>query len=153
MKTLTERFNEKWEPVTETGCWIWMASVLPQGYGNFGFNGKIEKAHRAAYMLFKGQIPEGMFVCHRCDVPSCVNPTHLFLGTPKDNTQDMINKRRDVNHGPKGEAHRKAKLTENDVITIRTMEGKLLQREIGDLYGITQKAVSAILRRVNWRHI
>lgn len=84
-------------PIPETGCHIWMASVCKLGYGrlaDFPVRGKTTLVHRAAYEHFVGPVPDGMKVCHRCDVPSCVNPDHLFLGTQKDNLQDMFRKRR-----------------------------------------------------------
>ncbi len=93
-KTLKERFDEKWIPVTETGCWLWTAHVRTKGYGRIIVNCKVKHAHRVSWELHKGPIPDGLCVLHKCDVPSCVNPDHLWLGTDKDNTQDMIKKGR-----------------------------------------------------------
>lgn len=76
------------------GCWLWKASIDRHGYGRALIDGKRVGAHRAAWALFKGEIPAGMQVLHRCDVPRCVNPEHLFLGTGFDNMQDMIAKGR-----------------------------------------------------------
>lgn len=90
-----KRFMDKIQPVTESGCWIWMASLNTRtGYGQFGLNGGMEFAHRASYKLFRGDIPETICVLHKCDVRPCVNPNHLFLGTKKDNAQDAISKGR-----------------------------------------------------------
>lgn len=93
-----ERF---WKKVQKTDwCWIWTASFFTNGYGQFRHGSrtdgtrKLDHAHRMAYRLEVGQIPEGMLVCHKCDNKKCVNPDHLFLGTSKDNTQDMIKKGR-----------------------------------------------------------
>lgn len=94
MRPVKERFDEKWEAVTESGCWIWTAGLDSRGYGKFRLPDKQMKAHRQAYILYKGAIPEGMIVCHTCDVPTCVNPDHLFLGTHKDNMQDKLRKGR-----------------------------------------------------------
>ena len=83
------------EPEPNSGCWLWTASVRPlSGYGQLRHAGKIRFAHRVAYEAFRGRIPDGLFVCHHCDTRSCINPDHLFLGTGKDNAQDMIRKGR-----------------------------------------------------------
>lgn len=75
-------------------CWIWTGATNWKGYGTFGMNGTHWIASRAAYHFFKGNIPEGMFVCHRCDNPPCCNPAHLFIGTVLDNKRDALSKGR-----------------------------------------------------------
>jgi hypothetical protein len=93
------------------GCWVWTGSVVGYGYGQIKVNGRQLKTHRYVYEQLVGDIPDGMFVCHKCDNPPCCNPDHLFLGTPRDNTQDMVQKGRrvDVNstksHCPRGHAY------------------------------------------------
>lgn len=78
------------------GCWVWMRPKTPhQRYGKVMYKGKRYSSHRLSWILTNGPIPDGMCVCHKCDIPRCVNPSHLFLGTMKDNTQDMIKKGRD----------------------------------------------------------
>ena len=90
-----ERF---WNKVDKTDdCWNWTASKNIQGYGYFRFDGKMRKAHRMAWLLVNGEIPDGMCVCHTCDNPGCVNPIHLWLGTNQDNMDDMNNKGRHYN--------------------------------------------------------
>lgn len=87
-----ERF---WSRVRRTdGCWIWEGSIHPLGYGRFYLDGKMQKAHRAAYQLAKGPIPEGAHILHSCDNPPCVNPAHLRAGSHSDNMRDMVNKGR-----------------------------------------------------------
>jgi hypothetical protein len=92
--TLAERMENNIIPVTETGCFLWMAKVNNKGYGRISVHNHSAYAHRVSYELFRGPILEGMQVLHKCDTPRCVNPEHLFLGTRKDNMQDMIRKGR-----------------------------------------------------------
>lgn len=96
-KTLVERFMSKVVKV-DGGCWIWIASFdRKSGYGQIqrGKRGQgLAKAHRVSFEIHCGLVPKGMMVCHRCDNKKCVNPDHLFLGTAKDNTTDMISKKR-----------------------------------------------------------
>src|SRR6185295_8692220 len=91
------RFWGKYIPVTESGCWIWDSFCRRGGYGQFGIrNGVMVYAHRMAYWLAFGEFDESLDVLHRCDVPVCVNPNHLWLGTHKENMHDMISKGRGV---------------------------------------------------------
>lgn len=86
-----------WSKVRKSsGCWIWTAALTEKGYGVFCINGRTDKAHRIAYRLMRGEIPKGKWVLHRCDVPACVNPKHLFIGTSDDNITDMHLKGRAV---------------------------------------------------------
>ena len=94
MSTVIEKFQAKYIPVTESGCWLWFGANSARDYGDFWFNGKMRRAHRVSWELAHGPIPPGMFVCHTCDVPSCVNPDHLFLGDRAANMRDCVKKGR-----------------------------------------------------------
>lgn len=89
---LRERFEAKIEPCPMTGCWLWSANLTRWGYGTISVNGQKKPAHRVAWLLYKHSIPDGLWVLHSCDVPSCVNPAHLFIGTHADNMRDMNRK-------------------------------------------------------------
>jgi hypothetical protein len=115
-----DRIEDKSFPVTECGCWIWTGSTQVRGYGEIISNGKKIYAHRASYTVYKGDIPKGMYVCHKCDTVSCVNPDHLFLGTQRDNMHDMIRKGRSGN----GRKHPSTKLTEEEVLIIMASNEK-----------------------------
>lgn len=137
-------------------CVLWPFKTDKDGYGWFSCNGE-KRAHRVSYSFHKGQITDGLHVLHKCDNPSCVNPNHLFLGTHKQNMQDMVEKGR-ANHlkmdyiDNTGSNHPKSLITESQVLEIREIKG-ISQKEIGIKYGISRQAVSDIVRRVNWNHI
>lgn len=88
--------EENSERIPEAGCMIWLRSVDEKGYGLVRNQKKLYRAHRLSYELVNGPIPDGMFICHRCDTPSCINPDHLFAGTALENAQDRDRKGRDV---------------------------------------------------------
>lgn len=132
--------EERSTPVTESGCWLWEQSCHRQGYGQGFADGRQGYAHRIAYEAFVGPIPKGMHVCHKCDVPGCVNPIHLFLGTVNDNMRDR---------GEKGRTS--SKLTEDDVRAIRA--DTRTQREIAKDYGVCQQEISRIKARLRWNHV
>jgi len=149
MRTILERFEEKYIPEPMSGCFLWTASVNNSGYGWIGVNGKTVGAHRLSYELFIGSVPDGLCVLHKCDVRSCVNPDHLFLGTYKDNRADMIAKGRAPDM--KGVNGGGAKLTEEQVLEIRVASGT--HRQIASRYGIVNSLVSYIKNRKSWSHL
>jgi hypothetical protein len=136
-------------------CWLWTGSTLKSGYGMLTVRRKGLLAHRVSWELHHGPIPvgegyHGICVLHDCDVRNCVNPGHLFLGTHLDNMDDMRAKGR--NRQPRGESTAQAKLTEPKVLEIRRLyaSGGYTQTELGDDFGVTQAAISAIVTRKNW---
>lgn len=136
-------------PGTGDECFKWIGSVNTSGYGRIQIDGQRVLAHRAAYIVFKGEIPEGMKVLHRCDNPRCTNPEHLFLGTQLENIADMMQKNRQYDRT--GSKHGKAKLTESDVLAIRADTRS--HKEIANDYGIVVGYVGNIKRRLTWKHI
>ena len=152
MKKLKERFEKKF--IKMDGCWEWTACKLPAGYGYFGVAGRMQYAHRVAYQLYVGEIGEDLFVCHHCDNPSCVNPSHLFLGTNTDNSRDCWSKGRGVTPDSSGEKNGKAKLTEKNVRTIRTMlAAGTTHRIIAKKFGVKRAAISKIACGRTWKNV
>ena len=151
---LQERFEEKFIPEPNSGCWIWFASNSGEedslAYGCMKYEGKHISAHRISYELYCSEIPDGMQVLHKCDFPPCVNPEHLFLGTASDNMNDMFAKKR---HPIKlGIEHYKAKLDWEKVEQIRKLSAKGMgRREIARLFGVTHGAIGFIVKNQAWR--
>lgn len=152
IKPLEERF---WGKVQKTSdCWEWTGNKTRKGYGLFSTLPKPERgircAHVVSYELAGGLIPDGMLVCHHCDNPRCVRPEHLFLGTPADNSRDMVNKGRSA----KGSRHSQAKLDESKVQEIRRLRGTgMHQKVIAEKFGVARTLVSRIVNRRIWTHI
>ena len=149
-------FTERkfWEKVRKTdGCWIWTGSTSDYGHGEVRIDKKLVRAHRVVWEWLIGPIPDGMCVLHSCDNPPCVNPDHLFVGTKKDNTQDMMQKGRNRYAPHRGEAHGNAVLMQSQVDEIRGLyaTGRYTQVQIAAMYGTTQSHVSQITRRAQWK--
>jgi hypothetical protein len=114
---MTIAILENYIPEPNSGCWLWLRGLDRSGYGGIFFNSKSRGAHRVSWELFNGPVPAGMCVLHRCDVRSCINPDHLFLGTKADNNEDMHLKGRAKNLY--GEAHQNSKLSDKMIDDIR----------------------------------
>ena len=172
-----DRFDKRYILEPTSGCWLWEKSRSSEGYGLFWAFGKTRSAHRVAWELYCGKIPDGLFVLHSCDVKSCVNPDHLFLGTHTDNMADMVHKGRQASgdrssarahperrargdrHGrrthpertARGESHGAAKLTEAQVIAIR--DDPRSPRIIAQELNVTPETIDQIRRRNTWKHV
>ena len=145
-----DRIEAKSHIVAESGCWVWMGGLTVAGYPQIESAGKKHYAHRVSYELHHGVSAEGMLVCHRCDNPSCVNPNHLFLGTPKDNQNDMAVKRRSTY----GQKNAQAKLSEAEALRIKKMgTSGFSQQKIADAFGVSRSNVGLILRGERWAHL
>ena len=144
------RFESKF--AKGAGCWIWEASCAGKGYGQvkLPFQRRNDYAHRIAYQIYRGEITNGRYVCHHCDNPKCVNPEHLYLGTQKENLQDMARKDRSLY----GERNARAKLKEADVRKIRAcLEMGMTQQQIAAAFGISQIQISRIHTGQRWSKI
>lgn len=134
-------------------CWEWEGSLL-KGYGRIregGRGGMTLLTHRASYMIFKGEITEGFNVLHTCDNPKCWNPKHLFLGTNKDNSKDMVLKGRQA----KGVENGRCKLTDAEVLAIRSefATSRTSHRKLALQYHVSHTVIGGIVRNKTWKHV
>ena len=156
-----KRFFKQVSPHAGPGCWEWqgartdfnhgLLSILPAKQSTIpGESRHGIRAHRLAWILFRGEIPKGMLVCHKCDNPSCVRPDHLFLGTQDDNMKDAAKK----NRMPKGTHHHNHLMTEDRVAELRKQRRLgLTYRELSEMFQIHLQTVAAIVQRRSWRHV
>lgn len=152
---IQERF---WKKVDKReDCWVWVAAHDIAGYGRIKIDGKLKLAHRAIYEWIHGKIPDGMFICHHCDNPACVNPDHLFLGTRSDNMKDAARKGRLSFPRCKGSKNGVAKLTEAQVKEMRLKYRRGIvgfgYKSLARLYGVGETTVRHIIKRDTWKHV
>lgn len=137
-------------PISDSGCWIWIGTTTSSGYGEVKFRGRKGPAHRMAYMASKGDVPSDIMVRHACDIPCCVNPAHLSIGSQLENMADMCSR----NRQSRGEHRPKAKLTSTDVIEIRRLiRLGASQSHIAEQFGVSQPRISKINTGKIWSHV
>lgn len=141
----------KAEPDLNSGCWLWTGSITRHGYGSVTIGGRSTLAHRAAFAAFISD-PGSSCVCHKCDIRSCINPDHLFLGSNADNVADRVRKGRSRGGSNRGDRHPMHRLSPDTIAVIRALglARQCTQRQIAAEYGITQSHVSNILRQKRW---
>ena len=146
------------DPYGSDACWLWTAGVTTKGYGKFrtGWDNATRSyawqpaAHNYSWIHYYGEIPEGLLVCHACDVRLCVRPDHLFLGTPQENTDDMWEKGR----GSRGEQLPQHVVTEAEVKLIRQYAAEgYTHAGIASVFGVQREAIGKIVRRERWKHV
>lgn len=144
-----ERLLARIMPITECGCWIFEGCLNAKGYGDFCISGNEHRlAHRVSYEIFKGPIPKGAFVLHSCDIPSCVNPDHLRVGTQRDNMQDCIRRGRNGTAGVKNEF---SKLTDEAVKEIRASSASL--SVLAAKFNVAISSISQVRNWKTWKHV
>ena len=143
------RFLAKITPPDENGCTLWTACTNEDGYGTFGYMGRVVRAHRYAAGMVDW--PPEIQTRHLCNVPACVNPEHLTFGSNADNVRD----RNEADRQAKGVDNGNVKLTEEQVIEIRRRyaDGGVTQQELGDEFGVARRTISDIIRREIWTHL
>ena len=153
-------FRKKFKELSAGECWNWDAYKDVDGYGCFYPAGEAWRAHRYAWRLEYGRIKRDLLVCHTCDNPSCVNPSHLFQGSFKDNMQDKLKKGRHrcgegVPSLHRGEKHHSSKVTIEAVLEIRKLYslGGISFANLGARFGLKGAATRDIVRRETWRHV
>lgn len=157
MKTpMSERLDGRSIPEPNTGCRLWIAGARAtpgSNYGTIWFRGQSRLAHRVAWELAHGPVPQGMGVLHRCDTPSCINVRHLFLGSQMDNVADMIKKGR-ARRGV-GERHGAAKLSAAGVAAIRILAARtsMSMSSIARMFGVSWPTVASVAKGETWGHV
>jgi len=149
------RFMSYVQVDNDSGAWLWLGGKTASGYGAFWLSGSTVSAHRVSWTIKHGDIPPGLFVCHKHEHLGRhnVNPDHLFLGTPLDNTRDMERKGRSVH--PKGEKNGRALLDSEMVLRIRSeySKGGITHRQLSEKLGVPLRSISQITEHRNWRHL
>lgn len=150
VRDINTLFEENSYPEPNTGCWLWFKYTNKKGYGALNYKKSYKIAHRLSYEYHIGKIPKNMLVCHKCDTPSCVNPDHLFLGFPKDNSLDCVKKNRQSN----GSNHPGAKLNESFVREIRyLLSTGTSAKEIQKIFNMSSSPIFKIKHGKTWKWV
>jgi predicted XRE-type DNA-binding protein len=152
-KSLLRRFWSKIDKSCKSGCWEWTAH-FSGGYGRLRIfrdgSWRYANANRLSWEIHYSEIPDGLFVCHKCDNMKCVNPEHLFIGSQLDNMKDCSNKGRQA----KGSDFKRSAITEEDVRTILAMEKQgFTQQQIADKFNVSRPNIHYIVSRKTWKHV
>jgi HNH endonuclease len=169
-KSLEQRFWCRVKKGLADECWLWSGSTNKKGYGRITLGSRaagVERAHRVSWLLFRGEIPDGLCVLHRCDNPPCVNPSHLFLGTKRDNTADMVSKgrmvappvhrgdmhplRKDPLARSRGEKNGNSRYTAEQALTVWKMSGSY--SDIAAATGINRNFIATVKTGKAWTHV
>lgn len=167
MKLTPRDIARFWSKVDRRGpdeCWEWREGTYQFGYGHFWVDSESQGAHRIAWILFNGEVPEGLFVLHGCDNPPCCNPFHLRVGDYQDNANDMVARGRSLsgdrhpihkyNWTRRGSEVTNSKLKESDIIEIRRMRaGGALLKEIAAKFNVSVSSIHLIVKGRNWKHV
>ncbi len=146
--TLAERLDYHSMPEPNSGCRLWTGGdVHTFGYGRLKWQGRPQYAHHLQWQRYFGPIPKGAYICHKCDVPACIEPTHLFLGTLRINMDDKVAKRRHRF----GERHPRSKLNDDVVRSIRSDHRSTYA--IAEAIGVSQSLVWQVKRGLIWKHL
>lgn len=166
-----ERFMAKVSPEPNSGCWLWMPKpAASHGYGVIGLGRKVITAHRASWIIHSGEIPDGLWVLHKCDNKLCVNPDHLYLGTVADNARDHMERgkpycynlrnhitpdieEKRIRNLKRGNNHHRSAAKINEEIALKIFNADGAQHKIAKMFGVCQQTVSKIKRKEYWSHI
>lgn len=147
-----KRFWSKVDIKSEDECWIWKAGKGRFNYGSFWLNGKSYSSHRVSYYLHNPEADINLFICHKCDIPECVSPHHLFAGTQNDNMQDKVIKNRQPKL--KGSKHGMSILTEEQVLQIKNTDMTFItQEQLAKQYSVSRQIINQILNGRRWKHV
>jgi hypothetical protein len=156
-RKLTDKDRIQRYIIKSTGCWEWQGAINSTGYGTIGIGSRRDNsrrtilAHRMSYEIFVGPIPNSLNVLHKCDNPSCINPSHLFLGTIADNVHDMMSKGR--HKCLRGSQVKSSVLNEVAVRKVKSLFGKMNDCQIARKFGVSDSLIWGIRHGYSWRHV
>lgn len=147
VEKVRQKFEDKFMPEPNSGCWLWLSSNGGEGHRGYGrvyFRRKQWLAHRVSWTLYRGEIPDNLYILHKCDMPRCVNPDHLFVGTLSDNSQDMVRKGRVHKNQIGGDKHPCTIIPDADIPFV--LSDPRSAGQIAKLYGVDRTTIQCIRR-------